>query len=700
MRRRRPAGKVETLLTSVESKDFVTTSSVKPKALVPCVLFVLSANCALAQLPAYINEFDKQQAQQQSNDIANTALVATQKGDTATLRSCIGNGANLDFQYDSKWKANGQTLLIVAVMFNRPECMTLLLNEGAKVDITDANGESALFYAATRNEAGAAKQLIGAHCDVNLQNKDGLTALHVAAQHNSLDVLKLLLEARPNLQLRSNTGLSAAEYAAIWGHTESFDLLEAAGTPYAPDLALAAGLGDVAEIEHQITTGAALNAVHKSGVTPIAAAARAGKTAAVKALLARGAKPDAPPGDPVPLILAIQSKHLDTARALLDARADPNVEDTGGNYPLRTAIEMGDLAAVSLLLDNGAKPNGVGQKWSAMHAAARSDRPDILKALVDRGADINTSIERGWTPLMVAASENKANATAFLLTHGARVGLKATVTDTSNLTGEKFETQMTALQMAERGQFETIQQIFLNPEAYNPQERPRDFSDSRKVTTEDWKQKYADFDPQRGRVATLLGFKQTFGEPKRIVDIEDTTFWYYQCADGWIELEFTNLKLTGGQLIIKGLNAVAEPKRDSAREESSTPQLDGVVPGGTALSSSTGAKTDESVATPAATSQQKSLVQQRSVSDPGVAGQSKLPSRSEWMAKIKRFNDLGLIDVPKEKLYEAIGPPTSIKTSSTGTVLSWDCSDGQMQIVAQPLPLEGADEIIAKIPKL
>ena len=420
---------------------------------------------------------------------------ALDRDDPSPLRTLIGAGFNIDAQDED----SGETVLMMATARTKLQVIKLLVNEGAKVD---------------------------------LQDKNGSTALHRAAKENS-DSVKLLLSARPtpDVTLKTKRGLSAVETAALFGKRDSVDLLIAAGAPYEADLVFASALGDAAAVKEQIAKGVDLNRTNKTGMTPLAAAARTGQIEAVRLLLGRGANADA--GDSsTPLIMAVGWHHVDVAAALLESRADPNRTDADGLSPLVNAIQVRDRQAVQLLLEKGAKVSGVGTKYSPIHDAARADDPVTLQALLDRGADINAIFySGGFTPLMVAASENKPKATAFLLRNEARVGVKAKVTlDEQNAfferTGKKFEREMTALQMAEYNRFETILQIFQNPESFDIGELDRDFTMPESIRVQDWKQKYAEFDPERGRIATVAAFKKVFGEPTRVTDIEETSFWY------------------------------------------------------------------------------------------------------------------------------------------------------------------------------
>ena len=108
---------------------------------------------------------------------------------------------------------------------------------------------------------------------------------------------------------------------------------------------------------------------------------------------------------------------------LLDKGMDPNTIDAGGNSLLILAARDGHLPTVDLLLKRGAK---VGQRNfagdSALMMAVLKGEMAVTKRLLAANAPINPS---GWTPLMYAAYEGRADMVALLLEKGAEVNARA-----------------------------------------------------------------------------------------------------------------------------------------------------------------------------------------------------------------------------------------------------------------------------------
>lgn len=86
---------------------------------------------------------------------------------------------------------------------------------------------------------------------------------------------------------------------------------------------------------------------------------------------------------------------------------------------LLLASWRGHLDAVRWLLDHGAQATRSGTRWSALHYAAFSNRPEITQLLMARGAEINARAPNGSTVLMMAAREGHEELARQLLAAGA-----------------------------------------------------------------------------------------------------------------------------------------------------------------------------------------------------------------------------------------------------------------------------------------
>ena len=94
--------------------------------------------------------------------------------------------------------------------------------------------------------------------------------------------------------------------------------------------------------------------------------------------------------------------------------------DAMGCTPLYYACMKGARDIVKLLIDAGADVSlANNQSLTPLHSMARSGNKDIIKLLLDAGADINATDKEGRTPLLYTVHENKTEVSRYLLSLGA-----------------------------------------------------------------------------------------------------------------------------------------------------------------------------------------------------------------------------------------------------------------------------------------
>lgn len=91
------------------------------------------------------------------------------------------------------------------------------------------------------------------------------------------------------------------------------------------------------------------------------------------------------------LHLAVFARQEEAARLLLDRGGDVNALSSGDIArvpPLRTAAHVRSVTMARLLLDAGADVNGQGEDgYTALHAAAFNDDEELIRLLLQRGAN-------------------------------------------------------------------------------------------------------------------------------------------------------------------------------------------------------------------------------------------------------------------------------------------------------------------------
>merc|ERR1719506_3652221 len=89
--------------------------------------------------------------------------------------------------------------------------------------------------------------------------------------------------------------------------------------------------------------------------------------------------------------------------------------------------QWGDLEAVKLLVDSCDPDLDAAQKddgWTALEIAAAYGHVEIVKFLLERGADVNKQDFDGWTPLHASAANGHMGVCLLLCGAGADLTIK------------------------------------------------------------------------------------------------------------------------------------------------------------------------------------------------------------------------------------------------------------------------------------
>ena len=382
--------------------------------------------------------------------------------DVETVKSLLAAGAkpNVANRY-------GVTPLHEAATLGSGPVIAALLRAGAQADAAYGEGETALMLAARAGSLESVKLLIEANADVNAAEKfRGQTPLMLAAAENHAAVVKALLAAGARVNTRS------VEYTfqALTGGAGGIIHDRPQGGVTA--LMLAARQGARAAAEALVAGGADINATEPQyGFTALQTAVFNGHYALARTLIEQGA--NANDGS---LYIATEMRnlakytnrpnppdsedgvsHLDVIKLLLDKGADANAPYTKtipprqaqgninvapGSTALYRAVRSVDLATVTLLVDGGADPSKpIGDGSTPLMAAAglgaprggdeevteagdRSDPVDVIKVLIDKGANVNAANTAGMTAMHYAVQRGSDRIIGFLASKGARFDVK------------------------------------------------------------------------------------------------------------------------------------------------------------------------------------------------------------------------------------------------------------------------------------
>jgi uncharacterized protein len=360
---------------------------------------------------------------------------AVQLDDVATVDLLIQAGANV-----KTMNRYGATPLWIACTNGSAPMVDRLLKAGAEVNTVSADGETPLMIASATGNIEVMKALLKFSPDVNVrETRKGQTALMWAAAEGHADAAELLVELGARVGDRSKGGSTRGRRraqlelyedapsggASADGKRTDPSLLWGADTPYV-------------NLQRASPASRLMGSATPPppGFTPLLFAARAGHPEVIRVLAKAGANVNdtAVNGTPA-LVMAVQNAHYDAAVALLDSGANPNADDHGwtalhqlvmtrrpntGRYPpnpVRTG-DLRDLELLKVLVAKGADLNArmkkeaiFGNDRNVMNRigatpfllAAKAVDVDMMRALVDAGADPLIPTVEGATPLMAAA---------------------------------------------------------------------------------------------------------------------------------------------------------------------------------------------------------------------------------------------------------------------------------------------------------
>jgi ankyrin repeat protein len=409
-------------------------------------------------------------------------ILAIHRGDAAQLGELLDHNRELltrryrDMPYGNM-RLRGATLLHCAVEFGEIECAEELFKRWADInmqaDVIDGiGGQTAVFHA------------INTFGDKNFEMLEYLVKR--VGQWIDMSV-RATWQLFDKVQPKPMTPLEYAEYAINLDTRKWRSKVD-------EELAILRNLDKTTQLKQAIlrTDMPAINGLlneHPELLTPALwppAIYESKSLPVTKLLLERGLDPNRCSAPRLPLHLAVYQVLPDIVESLLEAGADPHFLNSLGERPLdlldayeprpvgdpdtkriremliqagaqidfMSSVRMGDMQTLKELLADGiaippsalhaaarsgraevvkllllhrANPDETNEKkntplWFAAQSPAKpaSNRIDVMKLLLDAGADINRRCENGSTALHFAAWRGPVEVVEFLLSRGAR----------------------------------------------------------------------------------------------------------------------------------------------------------------------------------------------------------------------------------------------------------------------------------------
>lgn len=267
--------------------------------------------------------------------------------------------------------------------------------------------------AARRGDRDAVRSLLDRTADVNSAQGDGTTALHWAAMNDDVEIVQMLLKGGADVKAATRVGgITPLLMACTNGNAAIIDALLRAGADASSAksngttaLMLAAAAGRADAVTLLLDRGADVNAKEaQNGQTALMFAAADNRPAAIAALAGRGAHLNA-----ISKVISLVGKprYDDDGNLVKDpppGQARPGrgpLSSMGGMTALLYAARGGLKEAVRALIEAGADPNtsSASDKTSPLLIAISNGHFDVAAVLLDRGANPNLADESGLAAL-------------------------------------------------------------------------------------------------------------------------------------------------------------------------------------------------------------------------------------------------------------------------------------------------------------
>jgi ankyrin repeat protein len=371
-------------------------------------------------------------------------MLATKTGELPIVEMLVKAGANVN----ARESFHNQTALMwaAAAPKNAGEMVKLLVSKDAdvrprelyndwpsqitsepRVQYRPVGGFTALLYAARSGCYDCVEELIGTGADINVPTPEGITPLMLALDNDHNDVAKLLLDRGANATVWDWWGRTAL-YIAV--DRKAAIARGGGGQPGGPGRGGRAGAAPVARAPDRppVSSMAIINALLAAGVDVnpqlnMRRPSRGGLTGRYEEYFQNTGC--------TPLMRATIAGDEEVVRALLDKGASPNISSMGltpfliasgvgtggGDAGARRSVTAANLALMDLLLQGGADVNAqiTGTKsyslrifryppsrpegMSALHAAAQGGRTDLVRYLLEKGANPDLVDADGHKPI-------------------------------------------------------------------------------------------------------------------------------------------------------------------------------------------------------------------------------------------------------------------------------------------------------------
>jgi uncharacterized protein len=387
----------------------------------------LTASAASAATPAKIEQ-------------ASALQAAVRDNDHETLKALIKRGVNVNAVLP-----DSTTPLFVAIDHQDVDSVRQLIAAGARADVVDQDGNSPLALACLLGDADIITSLLDARADPTKLAQGGVPPFALCAGSTSPAVLERLLKGGQAVDQASAAGQTALMYAAAQGKADNIAMLLSHGaqvnakskvTGYTPIMFAMRG-GSIEAVQALIKGGADVSHVTDDGATALQIALEDKNSPFAVLLINSGAslKGNWDVHGRTPLQVAVFARNPELVKLMIAKGADPNepsrlshiVNPTDitfhpppgdRRFQKRTPVDVKALGYTPRIMvhtnpDGGGGSGPAAPPTVALMLAASSGQAEVMKALVEGGADTKFVAADGTNFLLAAAGSRKFDAVKY-----------------------------------------------------------------------------------------------------------------------------------------------------------------------------------------------------------------------------------------------------------------------------------------------
>lgn len=328
-------------------------------------------------------------------------LLAVENGELHKVQTILDQDISVETT-----DSDGNSLLQIAAANGHENIVRLLLIRGAALDRRNLYGWTPLMQASRYGHESVVLHLLNNKADINTTTMMGISALTLAVKGGHTKVVEILLENHFSINCAESTQFFTTPLmvATLDGRDDLLRTLLRWGVP--------------ADQRHNATGWTALMVTAMTGQLPMA-----------RLLVDKGCDPNRKNRhDKTALAIATECD-LREIRGYLDRKTTDKPEKIDDqSINIIAAVKKGDYSKVKeILINHKDECNATTTDGATpLMYAAITGQTDLIKLLVDNGADVNAKdYENGWTALMQATYYGKVEAAECLISLNADVGCRA-----------------------------------------------------------------------------------------------------------------------------------------------------------------------------------------------------------------------------------------------------------------------------------